>query len=169
MDLVLKLADDPEIGIGSYAQSVRVGPGIRMSRSPALYRPKRRLRLPEQMDSLESLDEHPNCENIWRSNCASLAPLEEKVLEGKSFQNWEPRSNTLHCSSPNIQTAKNCEGSSGACHQRGCQGPQEHAETGSDDPGRDAEGSKPEEVQISFSPFFTSRSDKVQTTTRDSR
>ena len=28
---------------------------------------------------------------------------------------------------------------------------------------------KPEEVQISFSPYLTSRSDKVQTTTRDSR
>ena len=28
---------------------------------------------------------------------------------------------------------------------------------------------KPEEAQISFSPHFTSRTDKVQTTTRDSR
>ena len=28
---------------------------------------------------------------------------------------------------------------------------------------------KPEEMQISFSPYFTSRTDKVQTTTRDSR
>ena len=102
MDLVLKLADDPEIGIGSYAQSVRVGPGIRMPRLPALYRPKRRWRFPGQMDSLESLDEHPNCENIWRSNYASLAPLEEKVLEGKIIvlSELEPRSNTLHCSSP---------------------------------------------------------------------
>ena len=101
MDLVLKLADDPEIGIGSYAQSVRVGPGIRMPRLPVLA-DQRRWRFPGHMDSLESLDEHPNCQNIWRSNCASLAPLQEKVLEGKSLycQNWEPRSNTLHCSSP---------------------------------------------------------------------
>ena len=45
---------------------------------PALYRPKRRWRLPEQMDPLEYLDEHPNRENIWRSNYASL---EEKVPE----------------------------------------------------------------------------------------
>ena len=28
---------------------------------------------------------------------------------------------------------------------------------------------KPEEMQTSFSPYFTSRTDKVQTTTRDSR
>ena len=37
MDLVLRLAGDPEVGLGDYAQ-VRVGPGIRMPRLPALYR-----------------------------------------------------------------------------------------------------------------------------------
>ena len=41
----------------------------------------------------------------------------------------------------NIRTDKNGEGSSVASHRCGCQGPQEHAETGSDDPG-DAEGSE---------------------------
>ena len=64
--VAFRLADDLEIGIGSNAQVVRVGPGIRMQRLPALHRPKRRWRLPEQMD-------HPNT--------ASLAPLEDKVLE----------------------------------------------------------------------------------------
>ena len=79
MDLVLRLAHDPEIGTVAYAQGLRVGPGTRMPRIPAQYRPKRRLRLPEQMDPLEYLDEHPNCENIWRRNYTTLAPLEEKV------------------------------------------------------------------------------------------
>ena len=40
-----------------------------------------------------------------------------------------------------METAGNREGSSGASHRKGCQAPQEHAETGSDDPG-DAEGSE---------------------------
>ena len=30
---------------------------------------------------MDPLDEHPNCENIWRSNYASFAPLEENVPE----------------------------------------------------------------------------------------
>ena len=37
MDLVVKLAGDPELGIGAYAQGVRVGPKVRMPRLPALY------------------------------------------------------------------------------------------------------------------------------------
>ena len=63
---------------------------------------------------------------------------------------------------------ENREGSSGACHRRGCQGPQEHAETGSDDPGRDGAGSEARGGADKFQ-HFTSRSDKAQTTTRDSR
>ena len=55
MDLVL---------LGDYAQGVRVGPGIRIPRLPALFRRKRRWRLPEQTDPLEYLDEHPTCESI---------------------------------------------------------------------------------------------------------
>ena len=48
---------------------------------------------------------------------------------------------------PNIQTAENREGSSGACHRGGCQGHQEHAETGSDEPGRDAERGDADQFQ----------------------
>ena len=53
---------------------------------------------------------------------------------------------------PNIQTAENREGSSGARHRSGCQGLQEHADTGSDDPA-DVEKSEPEKVQISFKAY----------------
>ena len=60
---------------------VRSSPGIRMPWLPALYKPKRRWRLPEQMDPMEHLEEHPSSESIWRRNYATLAPLEEQVLE----------------------------------------------------------------------------------------
>ena len=81
MGLVLRIAGDREIGLGKYSQGVRVGPGVRLSRLPALFRPKRHWRLPEQADPLEHVDEQPNSEGVWRSNDASVAPLEEKVLE----------------------------------------------------------------------------------------
>ena len=81
MQLVLDLAGDPEVALGSFSPGVRVGPGIRMPRLPALYKPKRRWRLPEQMDPLEYLEEHPSSESIWRRNYATLALLEEQVLE----------------------------------------------------------------------------------------
>ena len=64
MQLVLDLAGDPEVALGSFSPGVRVGPGIRMPRLPALYKPKRRWRLPEQMDPLEYLEEHPSSESI---------------------------------------------------------------------------------------------------------
>ena len=41
-----------------------------------------------------------------------------------------------------MQTAENREDPSGACHRRGCQGPRSMRRQGSDDPGRDAEGSE---------------------------
>ena len=49
LDVLLRAADDPEIGLGEYAQGVKVGPGTRMPRLPALYKAKKngafRLRL----------------------------------------------------------------------------------------------------------------------------
>ena len=41
LDVLLRAADDPEIGLGEYAQGVKVGPGTRMPRLPALYKPKK--------------------------------------------------------------------------------------------------------------------------------
>ena len=81
MNFLLRLAGDPEIGLGAYAQGVRVGPGVRMPRLPTLYRPERRWRLPEQADPLEYLEKHPDTDTTWRQNYASVAPLENKVLE----------------------------------------------------------------------------------------
>ena len=37
LDLLLRVAEDPEKGLGEYAQGVKVGPGTRMSRLPALF------------------------------------------------------------------------------------------------------------------------------------
>ena len=42
LDLLLRAADDPEVRLGSFAQGVRVGPGVRMRRLPVLYRRKKR-------------------------------------------------------------------------------------------------------------------------------
>ena len=45
LDLLLRAADDPEVGLGSFAQGVIVGPGARMSRLPALYKRKKKWRV----------------------------------------------------------------------------------------------------------------------------
>ena len=37
LDMLLRAAEDPEVGLGDYAQGVKVGPGTRMPRLPALY------------------------------------------------------------------------------------------------------------------------------------
>ena len=42
LDLVLRAADDPEVGLGQFALGVRVSPGARMPRLPPLYRAKKR-------------------------------------------------------------------------------------------------------------------------------
>ena len=40
LHLLLHLSGDPEVGLGEYSQGVRVGPGTKMPRLPALYKPK---------------------------------------------------------------------------------------------------------------------------------
>ena len=45
LDLLLKAAEDPEVGLAQFSQGVRVGPSARMPRLPALYKPKRKWRL----------------------------------------------------------------------------------------------------------------------------
>ena len=58
MDLVLKLAGDPESGLGEYAQGVRVETALATRRTS-----------------------QTNFEYTWRSKYASVAPLEDEVLE----------------------------------------------------------------------------------------
>ena len=87
MQLVLNLADDPEIGIGAYSPGVRVGPGIRMPRLPALYRPKRRWRL----SGGGTFRFSPRWKNrYWKSYM--IRPQEDR---SSYCRNWKPRSNTL--------------------------------------------------------------------------
>ena len=43
LDVLLRAADDPEIGLGELcSRASRVGPGTRMPRLPALYKPKKK-------------------------------------------------------------------------------------------------------------------------------
>ena len=80
--LLLKTAEDPEIGLGDFAQGVRVGPGSRMPRLPALYRPKRRWRLASQTDPRAYLDEEDHsAESAWRRNYATVQPLAKEVYD----------------------------------------------------------------------------------------
>ena len=81
LGLLLRVAEDPEVGIGEYAQRVRVGPGVRMPRLPALYRQKRRWRLPEQSDPLDYLERTPDEGMTWRRKYASLEQWKEQVLD----------------------------------------------------------------------------------------
>ena len=50
LDLLLRVAQDPDTQLGTFAQGVKVGPGTRMPRHPALYRPRRKWRLESQRD-----------------------------------------------------------------------------------------------------------------------
>ena len=74
LHVLLQLAGDPEVGLGEYSQGVRVGPGARMPRLPALFRPKRKWRRAYLEQSID-----PG--SVWRRNYASLATFEEQVLE----------------------------------------------------------------------------------------
>ena len=68
LDLLSRTAEDPEVGMGEYAQGVRVGPGVRMPRLPALYIQKKRWRIPEQSDPLDYLERPQEDGVTWRRN-----------------------------------------------------------------------------------------------------
>ena len=80
LDLLLRAAGDPEVHLGSFAEGVRVGPGARLPRLPALYARKKKWRLPEQADPLDYQEEKCSTERIWRRNYASVSELTDKVL-----------------------------------------------------------------------------------------
>ena len=81
LDMLLRASEDPEVGIGEYAQGVKVGPGTRMPRLPALHKPKKKWRLQSQVDPLDYLEYAPDRSGVWRSNYASLREFESQVLE----------------------------------------------------------------------------------------
>ena len=82
LDLLLRAAEDPEVGIGNFAKGVRVGPGVRMPRLPALYKRKKKWRLASQADPRNYLeDEEAGGEHTWRRNYSSLDELSDKVID----------------------------------------------------------------------------------------
>ena len=81
LDVLLRAAHDPEVGLGEYAQGVKVGPGTRMPRLPAQYKPKKKWRLPSQVDPLDYLEYAPDKSGVWRSNYATLREFETQVLD----------------------------------------------------------------------------------------
>ena len=81
LDVLLRASGDPEIGLGDYAQGVRVGPGTRMPRLPALYKAKKKWRLPSQVDPLDYLEYAPDSSGVWRSNYSTLREFETQVLD----------------------------------------------------------------------------------------
>ena len=79
LHLLLTASDDPEVGLGEFSRGVRVCPGARLPRLPAIYSAKKKWRLPGQEDPtdyLESIKE-PGAE--WRKNYSTLGPLLEEV------------------------------------------------------------------------------------------
>ena len=74
LQLLLTVAGDPDFSLG-----VRVGPGARLPRLPALYPAKKRWRLSEQGNPRNYL-EQVDTVSMWRTNCASLDVFSAKVL-----------------------------------------------------------------------------------------
>ena len=81
MQLLLKAAGDPDVSLGDFARGVRVGPGARLPRLPALCARKRKWKLPEQ-NSPASWQEDSACEGrCWRQNYSTLRHFENQVVQ----------------------------------------------------------------------------------------
>ena len=80
LDVLLRASDDPETGLGEYAQGVKVGPGTRMPRLPALYKAKKNGAFRPRWTRL-IIWSAPDRSGIWRGNYASLREFESQVLE----------------------------------------------------------------------------------------
>ena len=81
LSALLTAAQGPEVGLGDFACGVRVGPGVRLPRLPALYPAKRKWRLPEQSNPLDHLEGDAGGESAWRRNYTSLHELSDKVVD----------------------------------------------------------------------------------------
>ena len=75
----LKVSVDLEIGLGDDSLGVRVGPGTRMPNLPALYRPKRKWRLPDQ-SAPWSIESRQDADGAWSSNDSSVAEMSDNVV-----------------------------------------------------------------------------------------
>ena len=78
LQLLLTVAGDPEVHLGDFSLGVRVRPGARLPRLPALYPAKKRCRLTEKSDPRNYL-EQVNTVSMWRTNYASLDAFSDKV------------------------------------------------------------------------------------------
>ena len=81
LQLLLTAAEDPEVSIGEFARGVRVGPGARLPRQPALHPAKKKWSLKQQYDGEDYLTTVDDEDATWRKNYSSLEPWKEKVLE----------------------------------------------------------------------------------------
>ena len=79
VDQMLRAARDLDRGVGDFALGVRVGPGARRPRLPALYRPERRWDMAGQGNPEEYLEVEHDPETVWRSNYPTVSELAEKV------------------------------------------------------------------------------------------
>ena len=78
--LLLTASEDPEVSLGSFASGVRVGPGARLPRLPALYAPKK-WPLTEQSDPVRYQEERVSTEQVWRRNYSTPVEFKNQVLE----------------------------------------------------------------------------------------
>ena len=72
VQLLLTAAGHPKIALGSFAPGVRVCPGVRLPRQPALHHPMRKL-------AFTGTGRHVD-EAIWKRNFSSLTEWSDKVL-----------------------------------------------------------------------------------------
>ena len=81
LQLLLQAASDPEAGIGKFARGVRVGPGVRLPRLPALYAKKRKWKLAEQSKPDDWQEDLANDGGCWRQNYSTLWHYEKQVIQ----------------------------------------------------------------------------------------
>ncbi len=93
LQAILRDSGDPDWeGMSQFATGIRLGVGVRMPRTPAVYARKRRWRIPQQSDP-EAWKE-PTISGAWRDNYRSAKnqraevrrQLEEHVSEGLAFK-----------------------------------------------------------------------------------
>ena len=81
LQLLLQAAGDPEASIGEFARGVRVGPGARLPRLPALYAKKRKWKLAEQSKPDDWQEDLANDGGCWRQNYSTLWHFEKQVIQ----------------------------------------------------------------------------------------
>ena len=90
-ELLLEASGDPEESFGLCARGVRVGPGVRLPRLPALYVRKKRWQLPEQKYPEDPGAAPEDEEAVWRP----WGPLVDKVRE--VLEDQATRGQVMNC------------------------------------------------------------------------